>query len=337
MRTLSLAVLACLALPVTASQAKEISRNYDETFPVEAGAILRLDHGDGNVTLVPWERDEIRVEVRYRADFSQFGIGGEPDFRVEFEQDDRTVRVVGREVWTDGMDGFIGVHASRVELYEYEVHLPAWVDLECRGEDGSVKGEGMTGAIHWRLDDGDLELSGIRSSDANLRVEDGDVFLEDFEGPLVLETDDGDIRMERCRTDRARIVTEDGEVTLRECSGELAIRTDDGDVRARRMPAGRIEIRTGDGGVQLDLVPASSPPDVDVETDDGDVSVQVADGISAEYLVATDEGRVRVRANAARQEEERHSAYGVLGNGDGEIRIRTRDGSVRLESRDASS
>lgn len=334
------AALACFhgGAGASVAQAKEISRFYDESFTVEPGAILRLEHGDGDVTVTPWDRNEIHVFVRYEADISRIGWGSDPDFRVEFRQDDNLVRVVGKE---DGSHvrggGLIVMHASRVKEYSYVIRVPTWIELECRGEDGNVSVEGLKdGVVHWRLDDGDLELRDMQPSDTRLRVEDGDVFLASFEGPVVLEVEDGDISLLDCRSSHARIVGADGKMTLRQCTGDFSIRLEDGDLRGRQLTTGSLDVRSQDGDVELEILP-NVPLDVDIETDDGDVVLHLADGVSAEYLAATEDGRVRVELEARDQDVGRHRAYGVLADGQGQIRIRTQDGGVRLDGKLSAS
>jgi hypothetical protein len=53
-----------LARPLAA---EDIGRNYHETFEVERGMKLALEHGDGDVEIAPWDEDTLEVDLRYRA------------------------------------------------------------------------------------------------------------------------------------------------------------------------------------------------------------------------------------------------------------------------------
>ncbi len=328
-RRVRIAVLGIgfLVTSAMAADAKEISQRYDETFPVGSAARLRLDHGDGDVEIVPWDRPEIRVEVVYRASFTRIGWGTEPGYSVEFRQDGDEVHVIAREGGSHGVT--VAIQTKITHEHRFTIHVPAHTTIDTRGDDGDLTITGLTGEVSCRLEDGDVELRDVVSPDLRVRVDDGDVFLAKVRGPLVLETDDGDISLVGCRSDEARVISDDGNVTLKGFVGSVSIRTEDGDVRLRDHESGMLEIRTDDGNVDVELV-SGSRPEVEVDTADGRVRMTLATGVSSEILVATEDGRISVNLDAARIEESEHGIYAVIGDGDGSIRVRTQDGSVNL-------
>ncbi|MDX1385590.1 MAG: hypothetical protein R3190_18200, partial [Thermoanaerobaculia bacterium] len=122
-RVAVLAALLILAAP--AAFAKVVERDFHRTFEVGAGDRLHLVHGDGDVTIEPWDRPELDVVVRFRAEFTRVGIGGETDFEVDFRQSGSTVHVVGREKgWST-----VGLFYSRDLEYVYVVRAPASLAL----------------------------------------------------------------------------------------------------------------------------------------------------------------------------------------------------------------
>ena len=56
----SAALLLATAVPAAGG---EIVRDFNESFEVERGWALRLRHGDGDVTITPWDRDVVEITV----------------------------------------------------------------------------------------------------------------------------------------------------------------------------------------------------------------------------------------------------------------------------------
>ena len=82
--------IQCVAVSIAVSswgsilEAKEIEREFHESFEVSEGMGLRLFHGDGDVVVEAWDRDVLDVEIYYRSDIRSFALGAsrDPDFTV---------------------------------------------------------------------------------------------------------------------------------------------------------------------------------------------------------------------------------------------------------------
>ncbi len=97
------AVVVDLGSPVSA---EKTDRRFHQDFDVQEGVKLVLHHGDGEVSIVPWEKTTIDVEVVYRASMRQARSGKTSDFEVEFDQSgDGDVRMSGIEVADVQRDG----------------------------------------------------------------------------------------------------------------------------------------------------------------------------------------------------------------------------------------
>jgi len=328
MREAMLALLAActIAATCTCSGAEEIRREFDETFEVSEGVALHLRHGDGDAVLVPWEKDEIRVEVIFHADVRGFGFHDGFDFDVDFRQSGDIVEVVGKE---PGMT-MVGFFATTYHDYHYTVHAPPYAVLRLSGDDGDVSVEGWRADIECELDDGDLELHDVHCPRVRIMIEDGTVRAEDLACDLKLEGDDGDVSLRRGDLAPCWISVNDGDVFLGGCEGEIGVRVDDGDVSLDDVRSPRIDIRGADGDIDVSL--AGDPGfDLDISTDDGDVDVKLAAGLSADFRIDVDDGRIHVELSELLdfvQGEGR--ASGVIGSGGASIRIRTNDGDVSL-------
>ena len=298
--TLCLCVLVAPAL----TGASAVNRTFTESFDVGPGTKLKLIHGDGDVDIEPSTDDRIDISVRYHLESR--GIGVARDFEVDFDRSGDTITVEGREIG-DGV--FFG--GMRTYEYRYTVQAPPYVTLELVGDDGDVA------ISDWE-------------ADVTLRGEDGDVSIDGLRGDLDARLDDGDVDLYDCETGSAQLELADGDVTLRGGSGAWNITVDDGDLELNDLAASQVVIRSEDGDVDLGLLPASAL-DVDIRTDDGDVVLEVPTGASAHFTFRVDDGSISLRAaDAVVESKSEHQTTGVLGAGEGEIRIETEDGDIVL-------
>ena len=77
--------------------AKEIKKDFHKSFDVEEGFTLKLESGDGDVSITPWDKDILDVEVHYRVDYTSYRLGGDDQFDVDFKERDKTIQIIGRE------------------------------------------------------------------------------------------------------------------------------------------------------------------------------------------------------------------------------------------------
>jgi DUF4097 and DUF4098 domain-containing protein YvlB len=248
-------VLALLTLAATTAAAGVVDRHFHETFAVEAGATLHLDHGDGDVEITVWDQNEIEVDVTFRLEVQRIGIGEDPDFSVDMEQrgNDVFVSEADTDSWTVGI-----FHMSRQHEYVYRIRVPREVNLDLDGEDGDIRIEDVVGRLDVVLDDGDLVLESVRLSRAVIETEDGDVRVRGGSGVFDIRVDDGDVRFEDVECVDLVVESEDGEIELG-LLGEGAIQwrvdTEDGDVtlRAEGELDAEVDLATDDGRIRHDL------------------------------------------------------------------------------------
>lgn len=306
--------------------AEDLSREFHESFEVQPGMKLVLEHGDGDVTITPWGEDTLDVEVRYRAKASNIGWSKKTDMRVDFRQDGDTVHVVGHEPKRVS----VGISTYREYEYTYTVKAPSYLELSLEGEDGDVEIEDWTGSILMKLEDGDVNLSDIDSPRIEVILEDGDLEIDGIRGEIDLDCEDGDIEIFDCQSDHGRIRSEDGDIVVDRCEGNFEISVSDGDARLREFVAQDLEIRSGDGTINLSLLP-SEDLDLNIRVADGDVVMELDSEVSAQFELETQDGRIKISAgDVGNLVQKRSHVTGRLGSGDGSIYVRTDDGSVTL-------
>lgn len=327
MRTSILAVCLILTALCCGAAAKEIDKDFHETFDVGQGTTLRLDHGDGDATIIPWDQDVIDVKVRYHADVTAVGFGVDPDFEVEFRTSDDLVVVRGIETSSSGVYMF---HSTREHEYTYTIHAPSYIVLDLIGDDGDVDVEGWRATIDCSLDDGDIRLSDVVNDRTEISIEDGDARIDRMEGDFFLRGDDGNVSITDSRLPLARIDGEDGDIRVVDSEANLEISMDDGDMTVARVTAQMIDIRCNDGDVDLDLV-GSGEIHINVSSDDGDVILRLAPELVFEYLVTVDDGDVDIDLDGAHDTDTSEHRYGGrVGDGGGLVRVSTADGDVDL-------
>lgn len=353
-----------LFLPNT-SLAVEVNKHLQESVDVSQGMALQLEHGDGHVTITPWEKDVVDIDVTYRYEFTGIGVNAEDyDFTLEVNQQDNTVAVRGVEV-RPNRQLFV---SSRRHEYAYKISAPAYLLLDIRGDDGNVtvrnwrndvtlRGDDgsillsninadnldissndgdmfltdLTGNLTLQSDDGELELSGIRG-DISLDVNDGDVEMNNIQGALSVSADDGNTIISDSRISEARIQTNDGDVRIGRSSGNFTINGDDARVRLDEVRAGRLELNLGDGNVWTYLLAAENM-DVNIRTEDGDVELRLAKDVSTELILESQSGNIDQEftdISDVRQGEDWFT--GILNNGKGSIRVRTDGGDIHART-----
>jgi len=333
MRALIRVGASCLLVVVACSPALalEIDKNFHETFDVSEGVVLRLNYGDGDATITPWDQDAIDVVVRYRADVTAVGFGTEPGFDVEFKQNVDRVAVRGIEGTTSGVYLFRSMHEYE---YSYTIKAPSYVILDLQGDDGDLVLSGWRADIECRVDDGDVRFADVVNGNTEIWIEDGDVRLTKLSGDLVVRGDDGDISVTHSTLSHALFALEDGDIRISDCEGSFDATIDDGDVTLSRVTAYVVDVRGEDGDVDLDIT-SDADIHINVATDDGDVTIRLAGGLSFQYLVTMDDGRVDIDLDGATEmESSEHRVSGRVGTNGGLVRVSTADGDVELTTAD---
>jgi DUF4097 and DUF4098 domain-containing protein YvlB len=330
-RTLfALFIPAFLMASAISAEASKITKYFHESFDVKKGFILHLQHGDGDVTITPWDQNVLDVEVRYRAEYQTVGIGGKLEFDVEFKKTGDVIHVIGREKCS----GSIGFHSHKRYEHTYTIRAPEYLELNLDGEDGDVDVENWQGNIDCTLEDGDVNLRDIFSDQTNVNLEDGDLHVDGLEGDLLVDGEDGDVVLRDAKIGKCRIRLEDGDLTIKRSRGDFEINTGDGDVTLDQVRAGMLDIRAEDGEIEVDLLKTEGI-DLDIRAGDGNVTVDLESGMSTSFSIDTDEGRIKTDLPASENfEKGRRRISGEIHGGEGRIRIRTVDGNVILrESR----
>lgn len=267
-----------------------------KTFKVAGIPDVQLETFDGSIEVHSWDRNEIEVEVEKRA--MEQNLVDEITVSAEQQGDKIIVKVTRpnrREF--DGVQ--IGVHFSPTA--RLRVALPRKSQVTAASGDGSIAVEDVDGKIVLNTNDGSVRASRV-AGEIRVRSGDGSIRMDRVEGKLDLETEDGSINLEAKPT-------------------SLRARTADGSIRVEIEPDSAMsddwDVQTADGSVTL-MLPMSFNALIDAETRDGSVRASHS-ALTAETRVGED------------REERRRTLKATLGAGGRTLKVRTGDGTIRIE------
>jgi hypothetical protein len=301
---LPILLVACAALSACEVnlQTEGLSARETKTFTVTGQPQLVLDTFDGAIELHSWDRPEVEVEIEKRA--MEQTLLDEIKITSEQKGDVITVKVTGptRQQFR-GVT--VGVHVSPTA--RLRVAVPRNSNIQATSGDGSIRAEALDGKLLLTTVDGSVVGSRL-GGEITIRSGDGAIRLDNATGHLDLETTDGSIVL-------------DARPTV------LKARTGDGSIRAQIEPdtvmTDNWDLTTSDGTVVLTL-PGLFNAEVDAETSDGSVR-------TTHPLLGDDRDERRDGEGRDERRERRRTLRAKMGEGGKLLRIRTGDGTIRIE------
>jgi DUF4097 and DUF4098 domain-containing protein YvlB len=280
-----------------------LSAREVKTFKVGGQAELVLDTFDGAIELHSWDRNEIEVEIEKRA--MEQSLIDEIKIDAQQQGDKITIKVTGPSR-SEYRGVTIGMHISPTA--RMRVAVPRAINIHATSGDGSIRAEAIEGRIVLNTSDGSVVGTRL-GGDIQIRSGDGSIRLDHTTGKIDLETTDGSIGLEAQPT-------------------VLRARTGDGSIRATIEPdtvmADNWELTTSDGTVTVTL-PGLFNAELDAETSDGTVR--------ANHPLLGDDNRDERRdgEDGDERRDRRRALRSRLGEGGKTFRIRSGDGSIRIE------
>lgn len=299
-----LAACACLAGCEVNLNTEGLSARETLTFKVTGVPEVVLETFDGAIELHSWDRAEVEVEIEKRA--MEQALIDEIKIAASEKNGAITVKVTG-PTRTEFRGVTVGVHISPTA--RLRVAVPRRSNVRANTSDGSIRAEAIEGALVLSTADGSVTGSRL-GGNVQIRSGDGSIRLDNVTGTLDLETTDGSIGVDA----RASV---------------LKARTGDGSIRVQIDPDSAMtddwELTTSDGTVTL-VLPETFNAELDAETSDGVVR--------ASHPRLNEEAATTRRAEGEDREERRERRRILrsrMGEGGKVLRIRTGDGSIRIE------
>jgi hypothetical protein len=268
-----------------------------KAFTVSGAPEVDVATFDGAIEIHSWDRNEVEIEVEKRA--MEQKLVDEITIVAEQHGNKIVLKVTGPSRYeSKGIQ--IGVNFS--PSARLRIALPRQSQITAKSNDGSISIEDVTGKV-------------------NLNTGDGSVRATRIAGELMIRSGDGTIRMEGVE-------------------GKLDLETDDGSITGEAKPS-VLRAHTGDGSIRIEVDSASHmTEDWDVQTSDGSVVLTLPTDFSGEVDAESRDGSVRsshpgIKSEAREgedREERRRAMKATLGAGGKTLRVRTGDGSIRIEN-----
>ena len=293
MKTAVMIVLSALGIGAFAGEEVKETRN------AVADGLVNIINVRGDVEVVGWDRDEIRIE-------------GELDDRAEellFEVKGNRARIEvvlprGSNNWGDGSDLVISVP------------LMSRVDFE--GVSTDLKVEDIKGGLRAKVVSGDVWVSGIANQ-------------------IILNTVSGEIEVEDSEGERLAFSTVSGEIEADVRGDSISFDAVSGDIEARMGPFSDLTAQSISGDIDLDGELLGNGR-IDVSSVSADIRLVLKDPVHADVRIETGPGGdIDNRISAAAPEKSMigsRKLKTVLGNGSGMINMKTVSGDIRIASDD---
>lgn len=301
--TLAAAAALCAGCEVNLNTEGLSSRDV-KTFTVTGQPEVVLDTFDGAIELHSWDRNEVEVEIEKRA-MEQVLLD---EIKVDAQQQgDKIIIKVTGPARNDRRGVTIGMHISPTA--RLRVAVPRSANINAVSGDGSIRAEAIEGRILLRTTDGSVSASRL-GGDIQIRSGDGSIRIDNATGKLDLETDDGSVGVEEAQPTVLRLRTGDGSVRV--------------GIEPDTVMAENWDITTSDGSISLTL-PGLFNAEVDAETSDGTVRT--------DHPLLDTEDREPRRDGEGRDDrrERRRTLRTKMGDGGKILKIRSGDGTIRIE------
>jgi hypothetical protein len=293
--------------------------------PLAAGSSFAAETRDGSIKIQGMETNDCQVLAKIVAHARTEERARELAEQVEVRLEPAGA---GLKVVTEG-PRTMGSTWYSVSL---EVKVPVQTNLNLGTNDGAVRISSVTGDVDARTSDGRIETEALKGS-IRLRTSDGSINGTHLEaGTLDLRTNDGSIKISDASAQTCTAKTSDGDVTLIDIRADSVVAdTGDGAIRGERIAAGRLDCHTSDGSIHLDYAQdAPKAPTVTATTSGGGITFTAPPGLSATIEASTDDGSIRAILPITVEGKVGKSLTGKVGDGEGKIRLRTRDGSITI-------
>ncbi|MGI8688714.1 MAG: DUF4097 family beta strand repeat-containing protein, partial [Thermomicrobiales bacterium] len=210
---------------------------------------------------------------------------------VEMHQDGNTITV---QTTGDTFNGFVFVGGNRMAV-DYDIQVPAHTDIApVRSSNGRIEVSGIAGRLDLHTSNGVITARDVNGS-VTATSSNGRVVVSGGRGALQLSTSNGIVEVQNVQTQGLDLYTSNGKILF---TGSLA-------------PGSKNHADTDNGTISF-TIPSESALNVDLRSGNGSVNVG--------FPVTTAPG------TAAK----RNAVQGVIGRPDGDLTLRSGNGSITL-------
>lgn len=225
-----------------------------------------------------------------------------------------------------------------IENADYSVSLkvtvPTQTNVTLMTGDGALHVASITGDMSARTSDGRIQARDA-AGEAKFETIDGDITCVRLSGPtLDCRTSDGRIRLSDIAVGSCKARASSGSVTLDDVRGDIInVQTDDGPIRCRSVAAAELGCEASDGSVHIEYA-ADAPKDLTLYAIafDGDIMLTAPPGLSAAIKATSSDGSIHTSVPIRIQSGVGKSLTGTVGDGEGNVYLKTDDGSITIRT-----
>jgi DUF4097 and DUF4098 domain-containing protein YvlB len=244
-RSAGILIVLSLAAASLATGASDGRGERTKSFSVGKGGTLEVTIRGGNVTINPWERDEVRIAVT--------DIDDDEDPGLSMSQSGTTVSVGNKGGYSDDLTLTVNVPTRfdlRLQLSsgDIEVNGPLSGSLRGMTGGGNIRLGNLGGTIDMKTSGGEITCGDI-AGDLDLSTSGGDVTMGAVTGNASVSTSGGDITIANVGK-RIRATTSGGNIAIGDVGGEATVSTSGGDITAGSV-SGSASMSTAGGNILL--------------------------------------------------------------------------------------
>jgi hypothetical protein len=269
--------------------------DVDLTMIAESEGTVRIINTRGEVEIYGWDKDEIRVEGELD------DLAEELIFDVDGSRARIEVRLPRSNInWGDGSD--------------LEIYVPERSSVIFEGVSTDTTIENIAGGLR-------------------LRSVSGDIFIDSVATQVMVKSVSGDIEVKESSGD-ANISTVSGEIEVQMASDTIILDTVSGEIDAELEMFSRLRANAVSGDIHIEGQ-LMDKGDIDISSVSGDVRLSLVTPVNAKLNIETGPGGEIVNQLSDHEPTDKFPAHmkleAELGDGAGDIRMRTVSGDVRIE------
>jgi hypothetical protein len=231
--------------------ARDKDGEKNATFNVDKGGKLEMKIGYGDITITPWDKNEVYIRA----------IGFDEDEMEQIKMKGEKNKVTVRFKMEDNESGSNSA--------EFEVNVPKEFNLTLSTGGGTISIEDdIKGSVDGSTGGGDIKLRNVMNGTVTLSTGGGDVKAGAIGGDVKLSTGGGNIDIDDIKG-RVKSSTGGGNVTLGKADGEAEVSTGGGNISLNGA-GGDVSVSTGGGNVNVKVASGK----VKVSTGGGDVDLK---------------------------------------------------------------
>jgi hypothetical protein len=311
------------------SWAEEVEKVEEHRFKIPTDGQVIVEADEGDIFIQAWDKGEVYLKVTKRAWGRTRKEAKERLDRIHLD-----IRQVNERLVIKEQDRFMDNEFNFFDLFDkefwqgeykqgahmnFELMVPRQVKLKLKSDEGNVEVTGTRGELIIYVDEGDVNLSELVSTDLQVSVDEGDVKIVDFHG--------GQQGFWKIDTDEGRIMAKNGDLT------ELELNSDEGDLILRNVRITRYWLSTDEGDIDVDFVPQENG-NYRMETDEGDLDVAVPQNSQLSIRMQTMEGIIHTDFDMnVRQRGDGAILEGTMGERISQLKAYTDEGDIFLHQR----